>query len=66
MAELKDAEKHSWHIGMAFASGVFGAGMLSPDAVFDRLKRMSGLAARFIPGTQARRESKEIDARRGD
>ena len=41
--ELREETKHSWHLGFAFGSAVFGAGLLSPDAVFDRLRRMSAV-----------------------
>lgn len=37
-------ERRPTVLSIAFGAGVFGAGMLSPDAVFDRLKRMAGVA----------------------
>ena len=64
LAEVRDTEKHTAHLAFAFGAAVFGAGMLSPDAVFDRLKRMAGLGARFLGKTP--RESTDIHVPRGD
>jgi hypothetical protein len=42
--ELQDETRHTAHLAFAFGAAIFGALMIRPDPVTDRLKRMAGVA----------------------
>ena len=62
--EINGPDVHTWHVAIAFISAVFGALMINPEAVTDRLKRLSSVVRSLLPGH--RRDSTEISARRDD
>lgn len=47
--ELMDEERHAFHLSAAMGLAVFGAGMLSPDAIYSNLKRLGQAAKGLLP-----------------
>ena len=62
--ELAEKSKSNFVLGLSFGAAVFGAGLISPDAIFDRLKRM-GSAIRGIWKPKLPGESGEHRGNRG-
>jgi hypothetical protein len=54
--EVHSPPVHTSHVGIGFGAAVFGALMIRPDAVSDRLKRMASLGRGFLPGARASTE----------
>ena len=58
-SEIASPPAHTWHVAIAFISAVFGALMINPEAVTDRLRRLSSVVRGLLPGARAR-ESTEV------